>query len=99
MRPRPGDVLRIDGQASVQFRDDRALVLRVTAVSDQDTYAGWIWLTGYVLDQYGAATDRREVFVQLAGLRWLKEPSRLGAPARTVGQSRPGRWTSGNRPR
>ncbi|MDG4789306.1 hypothetical protein O7626_25840 [Micromonospora sp. WMMD1102] len=67
--PRPGDVLLLDGRASVQFADDRALVLRVTSVSERATYYGWCWLTGYALDRAGAAVERREVFVQLAGLR------------------------------
>lgn len=91
MQPRSGDVLRIGGQASVQFRGDRALVLRVTAVSDQPTYDGWVWLTGYVLNQQGEATDRREVFVQLAGLHRLPPPSRLGGLTGTAGRSGAGR--------
>lgn len=83
MRPQAGDVLRIDERASVQFRGDRGLVFRVTSVPEWDTYDGWIWLTGYVLDERGTATQRREVFVQLAGLRRLVPPPRLGAPIRT----------------
>lgn len=66
---RPGAVLLIDGRASVQFAGDRALVLRVISVSERPTYHGWAWLTGYVLDGAGQALDRREVFVQVAGLR------------------------------
>lgn len=83
----------------MQFRGDRALVLRVTSIPDRETYDGWIWLAGYVLNQRGEAVERREVFVQLAGLRRLPPPSRLGLPAQRVGQHRPGRWTSGNRSR
>lgn len=67
--PQPGDLLVIDGRASVQFAGDRALLLRVTAVSQTPTYHGWIWLSGYVVDQSGHATDKREIYVQLAGLR------------------------------
>ncbi|WCN78923.1 hypothetical protein [Micromonospora sp. LH3U1] len=67
-RPSPGDLLVIDGRASVQFPGVRALTLRVVSVSDQPTYQGWIWLTGYVLNRRGDATARREVYVQLAGL-------------------------------
>lgn len=88
VRPQPGDVLRIDERASVQFRGERALVFRVTVVPDWDTYDGWIWLTGYVLGERGKATERREVFVQLDGLRRLTPPRRPGAPTRTPGADR-----------
>ncbi|MGN9811526.1 hypothetical protein ACTMSW_19490 [Micromonospora sp. BQ11] len=67
-RPSPGDLLTIDGRASVQFAGGRALTFRVVSVSDQPTYHGWIWLTGYVLNRRGQATAKREVYVQLAGL-------------------------------
>ncbi|MEU1686888.1 hypothetical protein [Micromonospora sp. NPDC005707] len=69
MRPQPGDLLRIDGHASVQFAGDRALTFRVVSVCPKPTYTGWVWLTGYVIDRRGEAIDRREIFVQLAGLR------------------------------
>ncbi|WP_255509828.1 hypothetical protein [Micromonospora sp. AP08] len=68
MRPQPGDLLRIDGRASVQFAGDRALTFRVVSVCPKPTYTGWVWLTGYVIDRRGQAIDRREIFVQLAGL-------------------------------
>lgn len=68
-RPSPGDLLIVDGRASVQFAGDRALTFRVVSVCDQPTYAGWIWLTGYVLNRRGQATGKREIYVQLAGLR------------------------------
>ncbi|MCM0676887.1 hypothetical protein NCC78_19665 [Micromonospora phytophila] len=67
-RPSPGDLIVVDGRASVQFAGDRALTFRVVSVSDQPTYAGWIWLTGYVLNHRGEATAKREVYVQLTGL-------------------------------
>jgi hypothetical protein len=67
--PEPGDVLLVGAAASVQFGGDRALVLRVISVSRKPTYHGWCWLTGYVLDRRGQAVDKREIFVQLAGLR------------------------------
>ncbi|MFF0314255.1 hypothetical protein ACFYPH_06345 [Micromonospora sp. NPDC005252] len=69
MRPAPGDLLTVDGRASVQFAGDRALTFRVVSVSDQPTYHGWIWLNGYVLNRRGEATAKREIYVQLAGLR------------------------------
>lgn len=68
-RPSPGDLLIVDGRASVQFAGHRALTFRVVSVSAQPTYHGWIWLTGYVLNRRGEATARREVYIQLAGLR------------------------------
>ncbi|MGA4728017.1 hypothetical protein ACPB67_11400 [Micromonospora taraxaci] len=67
--PSPGDLLVIDGRASAQFSGDRALTFRVVQVCDRPTYEGWVWLTGYVLNRRGDATAKREVFVQLAGLR------------------------------
>ncbi|MFU8850797.1 hypothetical protein ACNAW0_07400 [Micromonospora sp. SL1-18] len=68
-RPEPGDLLRIDGYASVQFAGDRALTFRVVSVCDRPTYTGWIWLTGYVINPRGNATAKREIYIQLAGLR------------------------------
>ncbi|GAB3810449.1 hypothetical protein [Micromonospora zhanjiangensis] len=58
-QPRPGDLLVIDGRASVQFAGDCALLFRVTTVSERPTYHGWIWLTGYV--RHEALFDRVEV--------------------------------------
>ncbi|MFG3703573.1 hypothetical protein ACGF7U_02385 [Micromonospora sp. NPDC047670] len=82
MVPKPGDVLYVNRQASVQFGGDRALIFRVIKVSDQPTYYGWIWLTGYVIDRAGRALDRREIYVQEAGLQ-LADP-----PPAAVGQPR-----------
>lgn len=67
--PVPGDVVLVGAAASVQFAGSRGLRLRVIVVGTEPTYHGWCWLTGYVLDAAGDAVDRREVFVQLAGLR------------------------------
>ncbi|MFE9202362.1 hypothetical protein [Micromonospora sp. NPDC007230] len=75
MRPEPGDLLRIDGRASVQFAGDRALTFRVVSVCDRPTYAGWVWLTGYVINRRGNATAKREIYVQLAGLRPASIPT------------------------
>ncbi|MDG4800445.1 hypothetical protein [Micromonospora sp. WMMD980] len=90
MRPRPGDLLRVDGRASVQFGGDRALTFRVVAVGPELTYTGWTWLTGYVLGQRGVATAKREIFVQLTGLRPAEEPvppRRTGRVAQPQAQS------------
>ncbi|WUW42741.1 hypothetical protein OG271_13670 [Micromonospora rifamycinica] len=82
MVPKPGDVLHVDRRASVQFSGERALIFRVIKVSDQPTYDGWLWITGYVLDRAGNARDRREIFVQEAGLQTL-------APSPTRGRQPP----------
>ncbi|WP_431905615.1 hypothetical protein [Micromonospora carbonacea] len=67
--PTPGDLVLIDGRASVQFDGDRALWLRVTSVDERPTYYGWVWLTGYVVDPVTRnALAKREVFAQIAGL-------------------------------
>lgn len=65
----PGQVLRLDERASVQFAGDRSIVLRVITVDPRPTYEGWVWLSGYELDGKGSATVRREVFVRVCGLR------------------------------
>ncbi|WP_244367269.1 hypothetical protein, partial [Micromonospora echinofusca] len=77
--PAPGDVVFLDGRASPQFGGDRALRLRVVSVCDKPTYDHWVWLTGYVLDQAGAATARREVFVLIAGIRVVSRRSEAQA--------------------
>ncbi|WFE30676.1 hypothetical protein O7623_21730 [Solwaraspora sp. WMMD791] len=66
--PKPGDVLLIGREASVQFADGRGFRMRVISVDRKWTYDGWIWITGYVIDGYGNAAERREIFVQRRGL-------------------------------
>ncbi|SCG45864.1 hypothetical protein [Micromonospora halophytica] len=68
-RPFPGDLLIVDGAASVQFAGDRALRVRVVSVDADEPYPGWLWLTGYVLNRRDRATAKREIYVRLAGLR------------------------------
>ncbi|WP_243706144.1 hypothetical protein [Micromonospora sp. KC721] len=68
-RPSPGDLLIVDGAASVQFAGNRALRLRVVSVGADEPYPGWLWLTGYVLDRRDQAVAKREIYVQLSGLR------------------------------
>jgi hypothetical protein len=74
--PEPGDVLLIGERASVQFAGDRGLILRLISPAGEPTCDGWIWLTGYVLDRRGQAVAKREIYVQLAGLR--PTPARRG---------------------
>jgi hypothetical protein len=75
--PRPGDVVLVDGKASVQFADTRRLLFRVISVGNKPTYEGWAWLQGYSLNSAGDAIERREIFVQHDGLRrYSAEPGR-----------------------
>ena len=67
--PQPGDVLFVDGAASVQFQGDRALTFRVIRVDPRRTYDGWLWIDGYVLGPSGDAIERRVIFVRRDGLR------------------------------
>lgn len=69
-RPRSGDVFHVGTAASVQFSPPSAIVVRVIRVDPRPTYAGWVWLDCYVLAGVGGdAVDRRQIFVQVAGLR------------------------------
>ncbi|NLU80892.1 hypothetical protein HCA58_21530 [Micromonospora sp. HNM0581] len=82
MNPKPGDVLHVGSDASVQFAGKRSLTFRVIKVCDWTTYDGWVWLLGYTLDRAGNAVDRREIFVQPTGLRLLA-PATTPATGRT----------------
>ncbi|GAA0508391.1 hypothetical protein Ade02nite_61760 [Paractinoplanes deccanensis] len=53
--------------ASVQFVTP--IRFRVICVHDWQTYAGWVWIDGYELDEVGDALERRSIFVQISGLR------------------------------
>ncbi len=75
MIPRPGDVVIVDGNASVQFADTRWLLFRVISVAGKPTYEGWAWIQGYSLNSAGDAIERREIFVQHAGLRHYRPRS------------------------
>ncbi|MFY1688046.1 hypothetical protein [Plantactinospora sp. WMMB782] len=75
--PQVGHLVRIDGRASVQFAGDRALLMRVVRLDPRPTYYGWCWLTGHVLDLSGEAIQRRDVYVQVAGLRRVADLPRL----------------------
>jgi hypothetical protein len=86
--PVPGDLVLIDGRASVQFAGDRALWLRITAVDDRPTYHGWLWLTGYSIDPAtGNAMAKREVYVQIAGLQ-IQRRKTQGTPRRATTRHR-----------
>lgn len=74
--PRPGDVISVGTAASVQFGGGRKLMLRVVAVDARSTYYGFAWITGYTVDREGMATDKREIYVQVAGLVLLRDARR-----------------------
>lgn len=65
--PRAGDTVKVAGPASVQFAA-RPLLFRVIRVLDWETYQGWVWLEGYELSEALVAVERRNIFVQPAGL-------------------------------
>ncbi|WIM97096.1 hypothetical protein ACTOB_000590 [Actinoplanes oblitus] len=73
-QPKAGDVVRLTTKASVQFAGVCAMVFRIIRVDPRETYAGWVWLIGYSLDASGRAIERREVFVQIAGLIYVTTP-------------------------
>lgn len=62
-----GDIVHVTGLASVQFTV-RPILFRVIRKQDTPTYAGWVWLDGYELDEYGDAVEHRSIFVQPDGL-------------------------------
>lgn len=83
-----GDLLHITRDASVQFTN--AIMFRVIRVRENlITYDGWIWLDGYQLAPDGKAVRRREIFVQYAGLRWLRDQSRSTGGTRPASKHRP----------
>lgn len=79
--PAPGTVIHLGAAASVQFAV-RPIWFRLIRVMPNVTYNGWIWLDGYELNSGGEAVDRREVFVQIAGLRRVMDP--LNRAGRTL---------------
>lgn len=73
--PAPGEELLITRDSSVQFAGQR-FTFRVISVSQQPTYYGWAWLTGYQLDERGQAVAKREIYVRLVGLRRIRRSGR-----------------------
>lgn len=86
MTPSPGTVVLVGTACSVQFTGNRELRVRVVSVNDRANYPGWIWLTGYVLGPKGQAVDKRELYVQAAGLKVLQLPA--AAPAQPARRAR-----------
>jgi hypothetical protein len=67
-----GDLVWITPDARVQFLEP--LRLRVIRELSWSTYEGWVWLDGYQLDSEFQAVQRRQIFVQRAGLKPAKSP-------------------------
>lgn len=63
---RPGDVLVIDRAASVQFTTP--FLFRLIKVHDRESYEGWCWIDGFVLDDRGRDGERRTLYVQFRAL-------------------------------
>jgi hypothetical protein len=82
--PRPGQVVRLDRAASVQFDGDRGLTVEILEVDERPTLEGWVWLTVAVLGPPAARrrTPVRTVFVRPAGLRPVALAELLGIPQR-----------------
>jgi hypothetical protein len=93
--PRPGDLLYIGRQASVQFAREPFL-FRVIRVDPRPTYTGWAWLNGYQLDEDGYALVRRDIFVIVAGLvPWYEASSQdptPGCSGLTPDRGQPAGW-------
>lgn len=70
MSPQAGDIVHITREASVQFL--KPMMFRVIRIHDWPTYDGWVWLDGYQLNSAGDAVERRSIFVQQAGLKWMQ---------------------------
>ncbi|GLY23709.1 hypothetical protein [Micromonospora sp. NBRC 101691] len=87
MDPKPGELVLLDARASVQFAGTRALVVRVIKVEERPPYDRWGWMTGYVLDDVGNATDRRELYVQFKGLTRVNSPLQTVARRQRVPES------------
>jgi hypothetical protein len=68
-------VVFVGRATSVQFDSGRSLTVRVISVEPVSPHDEWAWLTGYVMDQRGVATERREIYVRLGGLRLLSPGS------------------------
>ncbi|MGC4810797.1 hypothetical protein ACLQ29_09745 [Micromonospora sp. DT228] len=64
-----GDVVFVGPDCSVQFTGDRALLMRLMSIGEDDPYNGWVWIAGYMLDARGMATAKRELYVIKSGLR------------------------------
>jgi hypothetical protein len=68
--PKAGEVLYLAEGCGVPWEYLPALV-RVIRVHDWSTWPGMAWLDGYQLNAAGDAVERRSVYVQVAGIKWI----------------------------
>lgn len=73
MNVNAGDLVWITANASVQFL--KPFRLRVIRELTWSTYEGWVWLDGYQLNSDFQAVERRQIFVQRAGLKPAAGPA------------------------
>lgn len=71
---RPGYILGVGVEASVQFAGERGFAFRLIQVHDWDPPYGFLWLDGYQLgvDSRADGRFRRSILVQPAGLKLLR---------------------------
>ena len=73
---RPGVVLLITKHASAQFAAVEPFPFRlITHRTYGSTPAGCTWIDGYQLHPAGHAVERRQLFVQIDGLKVLRPPA------------------------
>lgn len=71
---RIGQLVYVTEKASVQFVVNPILFRIALIHHERSTYDGWIWLNGYQLDHHYDAVERREIWVQPAGLILVPAP-------------------------
>ena len=79
--PASGDVVVIGPKASVQFKEQ--FLFGGIRILPWETFDGWCWLDGYVLDRAGDAVERRRLFLQILGLRLPEPGNAVNQPRRS----------------
>lgn len=94
----PGDIVRLERAASVQFAGNRATDFRIIREQEWSTYDGWVWLDGYQLNQAGNAVERRSVFVMRAGVTVVDASPAQSGRSSNAHRSSPGSRLPAMRP-
>lgn len=68
-----GQVVHIGADCGIQFASGRDLIMRVGHTEASKSWDGMAFITGYVLGPDGRAVDHRQVYVIVAGLRWVDQ--------------------------
>jgi hypothetical protein len=77
--PVSGDLFLLTRDASVQFTTP--IQIRVSKAWRGQSCDGWVWLEGYSLSfTNGMALEKRQVYVNLAGLVRLYRPTKMDMP-------------------